>query len=640
MKPKIIVAGFNRMAALARSVLKEMQIPPGIDVETTEILPQNLLNSPVRKYSFPNHAPCVLISGNGSSQLLKEKFNFPVIPIKITGFDLMQSLLEASQYDCYVPVVNFICSMPEIEKNQDILKVQVREYVYSTREDAHALFKKLEKEGCKVIVGASLACDLAEEYGMKGIFFYTPSALQQALEYAVDMINAYLRESERVETFKAIVDFTHSGIIGTDRNFRITTFNPASEKILGLKSEKVMDRDFFEVFPEFQVIHKDGEVSPTINSLGRYGQNMVVFSSLPIMVDGQSYGQVTVLQDTTSIQMAEEKIRQAIHSRQFTAQHTFSNIVGKNPSFRSVVDKARKYGRTGSAVLITGKSGTGKELFAQSIHNISYRGGKPFVAVNCAALPESLLDSELFGYEQGAFTGALKGGKPGLFEMAHTGTIFLDEASEISPSVQARLLRVLQEKEVMRIGGDRLIPVDVRVISATNRNLWELVQLEKFREDLYYRLCVLELQIPPLRDRKDDIPLLIQALLQRISPQVYHSSRQLVLKAFGDLKDHSWPGNVRELENILERFVALASDISPDLNSYRLILKDCFRNRPSTTRSVARTNVVGLKRNVSKTEQNEIQRVLKKMGGNKTQAANALGISRSTLYRKFKKISP
>lgn len=629
------------MAMLAKKVIKRTAIPHGISVETTDKLLYLLENFPesstLREGTEQFGPGCVLISGDRSALLLREKLKIPVIPVKVTGFDLMKALIEARQYSPEVAVVNYFRKMPDIDVCRDILKVKVSQYSYLDLKEAHQLFKRLKTRGCKVVVGASLACDLAEEYGMKAIFFYSPSALQEALRYALDMIASYQEETERANTFKAIVDFTHSGIIGTDRHFRVSTFNPAAEKILGLKSSDVIGQDFSSLFPEFQVDKKGGSLAPKINSLGGFGAARVVFSSLPILVGGEAFGQVTVFQDTATIQMAEEKIRWEAHHKRFLAQHTLGDIVGKSPVVRKTVEKAKRYGRSGSAVLIAGETGTGKELFAQGIHNCSPRQGKPFVAVNCAALPESLLDSELFGYEQGAFTGARKGGKPGLFEMAHTGTIFLDEVGEISPAVQARLLRVLQEKVVMRLGGDRLIPVDVRVISATNRDLWEMVRAGKFREDLYYRISVLELQIPPLRHRTDDLPRLIRSLLQHIAPQILISGGDLVVEAFSGLKGYNWPGNVRELENILERFVSLAEDAEPELETYRRILSECHR-AGSRVQKADRRESPGLDLKLRETQESEINRVLEEMLNNKTHAARALGMSRSTLYRKLRKL--
>ncbi|MGI6424651.1 MAG: sigma-54 interaction domain-containing protein [Tepidanaerobacteraceae bacterium] len=250
-------------------------------------------------------------------------------------------------------------------------------------------------------------------------------------------------------------------------------------------------------------------------------------------------------------------MRRELYLKGHVAQHTFEDIITCSSIMEKAISEARQFAQAEAAVVITGETGTGKELFAQSIHNTSQRKGGHFVAVNCAAVPENLLESELFGYEEGAFTGARRGGKKGLFELAHDGTIFLDEIGELPLKLQARLLRVLQEKAVIRVGGDRVIPINVRIIAATHRNLEASVKNGTFRQDLYYRLNVLRLSLPPLRERKDDIPLLIDRLLEKICNKTAKKPPLLsdaVLKIFCS---YHWPGNVRELQNILERLVVL-----------------------------------------------------------------------------------
>lgn len=231
------------------------------------------------------------------------------------------------------------------------------------------------------------------------------------------------------------------------------------------------------------------------------------------------------------------------------AKHYFDDIIHESEVVKRTIDIAKSYSDVDSNILIIGETGTGKEMYSQSIHNHSSRKNKPFVAINCAALPESLLESELFGYAEGAFTGAMKGGKQGIFELAHQGTLFLDEIGEISPSLQSRLLRVLQEREVMRIGDDKVIPVDVRIIAATNKNLLEMVKNNEFREDLYYRLSVLDLHLPSLREYKDDIPLLVHHFVRSFTK---NEPVQITDEAMERLKQEQWEGNIRQLQNFCE----------------------------------------------------------------------------------------
>ncbi|MDP4159767.1 MAG: sigma 54-interacting transcriptional regulator, partial [Bacillota bacterium] len=298
---------------------------------------------------------------------------------------------------------------------------------------------------------------------------------------------------------------------------------------------------------------------------------------------------------------------------------------------------------TGSTVLIMGESGTGKELFANAIHQASARKNRPFIRVNCAALPDNLLESELFGYEEGAFTGARKGGKPGKFEMANHGTIFLDEIGDMPPPMQAKLLSVLQEREVERVGGTKPIRVDVQVIAATNRNLEDMMKKGIFREDLYYRLNVVTLNIPSLRKRPEDIYLLINYLLPKLNQRLHTQVAKVTEEGLRLLCSYDWPGNVRELENLLERAINLA-----DLNQDSCLSPEYF---PSLARTVVgpvpmhsiesdsleSESIDNLSDAVEKTEKETIRRVLQKTHNNKARTAKILGINKSVLYRKLKK---
>jgi propionate catabolism operon transcriptional regulator len=296
---------------------------------------------------------------------------------------------------------------------------------------------------------------------------------------------------------------------------------------------------------------------------------------------------------------------------------------------------AERYARTDATVLITGESGTGKEMVAQGIHAASRRRERPFVAVNCAAFPETLLEAELFGYEEGAFTGSRRGGRPGLFEAAHTGTIFLDEIGDVPITLQTRLLRVLQERQVLRLGSNDPTPVDVRVIAATHRDLRAAIARGDFREDLYYRLHILPLHLPPLRDRGDDVEaiaadLLKRALLRHDAADAHRRALALVLPR---LRGYAWPGNVRELENVLERVAVLYADRDPGTRvteeELRAVMPEVYeRAAPVAPRSDLRVARAAQERAL-------VERVVAECGGNQAEAARRLGIGRTTLYRKL-----
>ncbi len=629
MNPKIIIMGYDMMLTLARSILKETDIPPGVKVE---LIPSHVF--------MPGDAPPklkpsdVLVCGYQTSLFLHTRHAVRSIPVKITGFELLRSIGEAIAYSREITIINFMKDINELEKYTFLLNIKLRQLSFRRPEELTDIFMKLKAEGCKVVIGSSLVCDQAEKFGIKSIFIYSSEGMREALSFAVQMITRYLKETERAETFKSIVDYSYTGIIGLDRRSHISTFNPAAEKTLGVKAETVIGKKIEDIFPDLKLEEEEGNFLPRLNQLGNYGKKSLIFSSVPIKVNNQCYGQVTVLHDAESIRKAEEKIRRDLFKKRFVTQYTFDDIAGNSAVLRRTIDKAKMFAMSDSAVLITGETGTGKELIAQGIHNSSSRRLRPFVSINCGALTESLLDSELFGYERGSFTGAKAEGKIGLFEMAHSGTIFLDEVGEILPSVQVRLLRVLQEKEVMRIGGDRLIPIDVRIIAATNQDLWGLVQSGKFRQDLYYRLNVLELQLPPLRDHLEDIPELIRSILVRKSPSLSRVFEGPCAEIFQILQRYSWPGNIRELENVVERFSVLVQNVKLEVDAYIRILQDCFTVRPH---SQAKTNAHQVSTQMPSVKDEDIHQALDTLDGNKSAAAKMLGISRTTLYRKMKK---
>ncbi|MCR4441678.1 MAG: sigma 54-interacting transcriptional regulator [Peptococcaceae bacterium] len=313
-------------------------------------------------------------------------------------------------------------------------------------------------------------------------------------------------------------------------------------------------------------------------------------------------------------------------------QHAFSEIIGQSPAIRGAINLARQVASTDSAVMLKGESGTGKELFAKAIHQASKRREKVFVPINCAAIPENLLESELFGYMEGAFTGAKKGGRVGLFQFASGGTIFLDEISELSMRLQVKLLRVLQESRIRPVGANEEIAVDCRVIAATNRNIEEMVQKGLFRDDLYYRLNVIPIQIPPLRQRKEDIRLLAENHLAKYR-QRSGLEKKLSPEALEKLIDYNWPGNVRELENVLERALHLSGGRS-------ITARDVIFD--STVESVIQSRDweperEHLKSAAARAERELILSVLKSQGGSMRRAAKVLGVSHTTVANKVRK---
>jgi PAS domain S-box-containing protein len=429
----------------------------------------------------------------------------------------------------------------------------------------------------------------------------------------------------RIDT---ILDSIADGVFTVDHDWRITSFNRAAEEITGVPREDAVGQFCREVLKAdvcdrqcvLRYTKETGRevVNRTVHIINARGQRMPVSISTAILKDetGQAIGAVETFRDISR----EEDLRKKLEER-----YTFQDIVSKSHKLREIFDLLPDVAASTSTVLLQGESGTGKELFAQAIHNLSPRSRRPFVAVNCAALPDTLLEAELFGYKAGAFTDAKKD-KPGRFKLADRGTLFLDEIGDISPALQVRLLRVLQEKTYEPLGGVESIRHDARIIAASNRDLQELVKEGRFREDLYYRINVLKLVLPPLRERMEDVPLLIDHFIRIFNALQDKSLQGVDDQTLACLMAYHYPGNVRELENIIERaFILCKSGI--------IQRKDL----PEFLRS-------GREDEVAPPDHTTFQEVeaaflinaLKRNKGNRAQTARELGIHKSTLFRRIK----
>ena len=443
-------------------------------------------------------------------------------------------------------------------------------------------------------------------------------------------------EASLLETMLAAPDEL---IVVVNQNGYIENMSQAYGDFLGIQVQNAIGRHVTEVIENtrMDIVVKTG-VPETGETQDIHGEKMIA-TRIPIRKNGMvigAYGRVLV-RNTRELHMLHDKLSSIemelnMYKRTFekinTAKYTVDDIIGDCSIMQDLKDSVRKVAKTNSNVLIMGESGTGKELFAHSIHAGSMRRKAPFVCVNCGSIPEQLIESELFGYEEGAFTGARKGGKIGLFPAAHGGTIFLDEIGELPLSMQVRLLRVLQDREIQRVGSNVREKVNVRVVAATNRNLYQMVKKGEFRSDLYYRLNVVTLHLPLLRERKEDLPLLIRMILSKISKKENLGAIEISREAMDHLLRYDWPGNVRELENVLERAINF-TDAGEKIKA---------KNLPERiTGSMVSQTVMPLKELMENTEKDAIKNALLRCRNCKAKAANELGISRTTLYEKMMK---
>lgn len=576
----------------------------------------------------------VIISRGGTALAIEKAVDVPVVSIQVTGFDIVKAIHCAKQFQDVVGVVGFRNIIYGTESVEDILGVPLKFIYLESEGSADVQIASAIENGLRVIVGDAIATRIASRYGAKGVLIESgKEAIVKALEEAKHVAAVRRHERQRAKELQAILDFAYEGIMAIDQNGIIKAFNPVAGRLLGISTDEALGKQITEVAPEigFDLVRSSRRSDP--GRIQRIGSTVIVGNRIPITVDDEVVGAVFTFQDVVRIQQVEKEARRKLYLRGHVAKHTFDDILTKDCNMYGAVDLAKKFAATESTVLIIGETGTGKELFAQSIHNESRRSDGPFVAINCAALPESLLESELFGYEEGAFTGSRKGGKPGLFELAHGGTIFLDEIGDMSMSIQARLLRVLEQREVMPLGGNRIIPVDVRVIAATHRNLKKSVNDGTFRADLYYRLNVLSITIPPLRERPCDVSLLASYFLQVYGADLEGAPKTFTAEALEVLEGYTWPGNIRELRNICERLaVAVDADRIGRHDVIRLLKPSTEEEKPS----VPMTSVtVSMEGGLRQMEEEIMRQVLQQVGGDKTRASRLLGVSRSTLWRRL-----
>ncbi|RLB08235.1 MAG: Fis family transcriptional regulator [Deltaproteobacteria bacterium] len=427
--------------------------------------------------------------------------------------------------------------------------------------------------------------------------------------------------------FNIILDSIADGVFTVDKQWRITTFNKAAERITGFTREEAIGQYCYEIFRTNVCLERcalretmqSGQdiINKELNILDKYNREIPVSISTAVLRDekGEIIGGVETFRDLSLIKELDKEIHE---------KYSFQDIISKHPSIVNIFRILPDIARSEATVLIQGESGTGKELIAQAIHNLSPRKDGPLVKVNCGALPETLLESELFGYLRGAFTDA-KRDKPGRFKLAEGGTIFLDEIGDIPAGIQAKLLRVLENKEYEPLGGTSTIKADVRVVTATNKDLERLVKLGQFREDLYYRLNVVKIELPSLRERRMDIPLLIEHFIERFNKKTGKEIRGVSDEVMKILLNHPYPGNIRELENIIEHAFILCK--GPQIQWEHL--PSYLRNqKPSTTE----------RRSIREIEKEHIINTLQRCSGNMTKAAQELGIHRTTLWRKLKKM--
>ncbi len=565
-----------------------------------------------------------------------------VVELPVLTSDFIETLKKAKRYGRRIAAVASRGMLSGIENLGSSLDLSVTLYHMDEHLLPETLVKLAVNEGAEVIVGSYVTTRVARKMGLPAqVIAASPDVICQAAMEAKHISMNLARERAKSVLFKTLLDFMDDAVVAVDKCCNIVAWNPEAERILGFPSERVMGKNMPSICPTLKLDETITKGKDEQNLILNLNGMDVVCHKRVVMAAGQPIAALAALQKVSKIQQIEAKVRRKIYQEGHAAISTFADIKGDHPLIQRAITIAKEFAITDSSVMLFGETGVGKELFAQSIHNYSRRAKGPFVAINCAALSSNLLESELFGYVGGAFTGASSKGKPGMFELAHGGTLLLDEVGEMDLAIQGKLLRVLEERKIMRLGSERLIPVNVRVLTATNRNLQALIAEQRFRQDLYYRLNVLRLMIPPLRERPLDIAVLANEFLQRHA-KVLKRKLRLSQDAITILQQHRWPGNARELYNFMERVAVVhKSNIIDDVAVATLLAEEQQESTCETIPFGSIKPMIYPGHSHAETSADldlaVIEHALSCTKGNATQAAKMLGISRITLWRKMKK---
>lgn len=569
----------------------------------------------------------VLIARGRNVRLLEENVSIPVVDVPYLYEEIYESVHMGNCSPEEIALVGFDNAYDTMLRFRRISGMNVQVINPESPDTIEQDIIGALRPGIRFLVGGFSVKLVADAHQLRhGMLRVHSANVEIAIDRALNIFASMEAKDEYLQTILATVNGTPDAVLNYSRSGELLFLNDNAKALFhGQKPEEILQL----LFPEKEVTQVLNQKEPTHKSIVNLFSRVYLVNCKPIIVNAQLKSVVIIVGSGNRIQSAEKQIRMKLSEKRPAARYTFADIVGKSASIQETIRLGKRYARSNSAILISGETGTGKEVFAQSIHTASNRAAEPFVAINCAALPESILESELFGYVKGAFTGANREGKMGLFELAHGGTVFLDEIGEMNLNVQAKLLRVLQEKEISRLGDNKITPINVRVISATNKNLEELVRERKFREDLLYRLNVLELCLPPLRERKEDIPSLIEHYTGKNCPEITFSK-----EAVGLLQQGDYPGNIRQFFNLLERAITLSESayIGPDC------LEGILPRRPmSISQPQDAVTPLFSREFAMEDERKKIQELLSRSGGNRALVAAELHISTTTLWRKMKK---
>lgn len=564
----------------------------------------------------------ILLCTGATASFLQKKLNIDIQILRSGTFDVIQAISNLKQYKRIALMGN--ASSVNLENYADIFALDIKHFNYDSYLDAKKTVQLIKKQGFDAIIGSPIAVELAMNENLVGYLAMSVPSIKDLLQNALRTLEKIKREQNITLRLTEIFNHLNEGICFISKQKKISFINDSMSKLLEKDPAALFNQSAFDIF---QGLNFDIDDENAHQLIQFEKKKLAVYISK--LKNDHINGYILSVQELNALEHSSSQFRK-VTTKNFSTRYSFDQVVSQDANFKKTIDLAKAYAKTDSTILITGESGTGKEVLAQSIHHYSRRSKAPFVAINCASFPESLLESELFGYDEGAFTGAKKNGRMGLIEAAHNGTLFLDEIGDMPLHLQTRFLRVLQERQIHRLGSVVSHAVNIRVIAATHADLEELVKQGRFRADLYYRLNILRVFVPALRQRQTDILYLASLFLTRYQ-RTLDDLPEVMLKA---IKKYSWPGNIRELENIIERIHVLLqldqklmqSDfLHQQLPELFIFSNDQVQAPPSPLKELKINQELDL-----------IQQTIKEVDGDLDLAAQKLGVSRTTLWRRMK----
>lgn len=638
-KELVIIALYPGMKEDILDISASMNINPTIiewDVTDYALIEQ------LKKHFEQVGWPDVIISRGAIANLIEQTLpEVASVRAEAEELAMLTAIQDATKYGPRIGVLMFeeFAADFDLEAAKQLLQLpELQIYPFRTGEDIRNQVTQGQKDHLDAMIGTRMAYRTGQRIGLTVIPLNSGRlSLQKAMRQSVSVIQARQKEKVQLRSFNEAVSSIMEGVLSI-QNGMVIAANQVACDIFRVFSAEMVGKVMLDL-----PIVKASEAIRSFLTDGKNGDVVLKIQRQDYYVKKTCLGTeknrriILVLRGAKEIQEQENRVRTELRSDGFSARYHFSDMIGDSFPIQQLKSRATLYAETDANILIFGESGTGKELLAQSIHNASRRSNEPFVAVNCAAIPATLLESELFGYEEGAFSGAKRGGKRGLFELAHKGTIFLDEINSMPMELQSTLLRTLQEKEIRRIGSQKNIYVDIRVIAACNDNLNTLIQKNLFRSDLYYRLNTLRLTVPSLNERTGDIRQLAEYYLMRYS-QSYHMETPVISDSdFEQLEHRSWPGNIRELSNVIHRYVILnqnlATSIAECLDDSIIPAEPVTTSSSSGKQSLPESPASPV--TLADMERSYILERLNHNHGNRSQTAEELGIARSTLWKKL-----